>query len=74
MNNSPDKDNRKWLDYSSVGLMFPASIIVGFGLGYLLDSLFHTAPILMIVFLFYGIAAAFYNLFKVTRSDDFRKK
>lgn len=49
---------------ASVGLMFPASIIVGFVIGYFLDSIFKTEPILLIVFVIYGIIGAFINLFR----------
>ena len=56
---------------SSVGLMFPASILVGYLIGHLLDKIFNTDPVLMIIFVLYGIAAAFVNLFKHTKT---RKK
>lgn len=55
-------------DYSSVGLMFPASIAVGLAIGYFLDKQFDTAPLLLIIFTLYGVAAGFWNLFKITRT------
>ena len=61
---------RRMADYTSVGLMFPISIVVGFFMGYGLDALFHTSPILIIVFTLYGVAAGFINLFKVARRYD----
>ena len=57
-------------DYTSVGLMFPISIVVGFFMGYGLDTLFHTSPILTIILTLYGVAAGFINLFKVARRHD----
>jgi F0F1-type ATP synthase assembly protein I len=63
-------EKKKWADYSTVGLMFPASIAVGLAIGYFLDKLFHTSPYLLIIFTLYGIAAGFVNLFKVTKTLD----
>ena len=54
-------------DYSSAGLMFPASIVVGLAMGYFLDKQFGTEPILIIIFTLYGVAAGFWNLFKIAR-------
>jgi len=67
----PDPGERKrWAAYSTVGIMFPASIAVGLAFGYFLDKAFHTSPILTLVFCGYGIAAGFVNLFKVSRKYD----
>jgi ATP synthase protein I len=68
------EDKRKWADYSTVGIMFPASIAVGLAIGYFLDELLHTSPYLLIIFTLYGMGAGFYNLFKVTRKHDRAKK
>ena len=68
------EEKKKWADYSTVGLMFPASIAVGLAIGYFLDDLFHTSPYLLIIFTLYGIAAGFVNLFKVTKIHDKSKK
>lgn len=79
MNNEKkvDKENKKkWAVYSSVGLMFPVSIVVGAGMGYFLDKWLKTDPYLLVIFTLYGVAAAFWNLFKVTKrmSDANEKK
>lgn len=68
------EEKKKWADYSTVGIMFPASIAVGLAIGYFLDKLFHTSPYLLIIFTLYGIAAGFVNLFKVTKIHDKSKK
>lgn len=48
--------------YSTLGLQVAISILVGVGFGIYLDKVFGTAPILMLVFLGFGIAAAFRNI------------
>jgi F0F1-type ATP synthase assembly protein I len=40
----PLPDKKKWLAYSSAGLMFPSSILVGFAIGYFLDKWLKTDP------------------------------
>ncbi|MCP4217344.1 MAG: AtpZ/AtpI family protein [bacterium] len=63
------KEIKRSASYSSVGLMFPSSIAVGLAVGYFLDKWLNTAPYLLFIFLFYGIAAGFVNLFKVTNPE-----
>ncbi len=72
MNDKQAEEKKKLAAYSSVGLMFPASIAVGVGIGYFLDELFKTSPYLLIIFTLYGIAAGFVNLIKVTRQHEKR--
>lgn len=78
-NNSEKNDNdlkekRKWAEYSSIGLMFPASIAVGLAIGYFLDKLFNTNPYLLIIFTIYGVIAGFVNLIRITKQNGKRKK
>jgi ATP synthase protein I len=47
---------------STVGLSMALSIGIGALLGYYLDKKFHTSPWMFLVFLAFGIAAAFRNL------------
>lgn len=71
MARAPGKSGKsKWVEYSSVGLMFPASIIVGFFIGHFLDKWLKTDPWLTLVFILYGIAAGFANLFSQTRRRE----
>jgi len=70
---TPASDRKKWLAYSSAGLMFPSSILVGFAIGYFLDKWLKTDPYLTIIFIIYGILAGFVNLFAVSRPDDKKK-
>ena len=57
-------------DYASLGFMLPATTVVGYLLGLLLDHVFHTT-FLKIVFLILGIAAGFVEFIRiVTRKSD----
>jgi ATP synthase protein I len=69
----PSPDKIKWAAYTSAGLMFPSSIVVGFFIGYFLDKWLKTGPYLTVIFIIYGILAGFVNLFAVSRSDDKKK-
>jgi len=53
--------------------MFPASILVGFGIGYFLDKWLKTDPWLTVIFIIYGILAGFFNLFSQTRRHEPRE-
>ncbi len=58
-------------DLLNVGLVFPAAIAVGYGLGYLLDRWLGTGPWLAVILCIAGAAAAFINLFRVaSRLED----
>ena len=57
---------RLWLDVSVVGIQFPVAIGLGFFFGRWLDRQLGTDPWMMLVFLLFGIAAGFVNLFRIT--------
>jgi F0F1-type ATP synthase assembly protein I len=67
----PKKDNLPVQLGKYYGMIFilPAAVLVGFGLGFLLDKLFHTSY-LKIVFLFLGVAAGLIDLFRELTKDD----
>lgn len=56
------------------GLIFvlPAGALVGYGIGYGLDKLFHTG-FLKIVFLLLGVVAGMIDLFRELTKDDSAK-
>ena len=62
-----DNENKKLLrtlgHVSTVGLSMAISIAVGALIGHYLDTKFGTDPWLLIIFLGFGIAAAFRNLY-----------
>jgi F0F1-type ATP synthase assembly protein I len=72
-NKMPIKIQRHFND-TSLGIMFPAAIAIGFLIGYWLDHKLHTAPVLMIIFTAFGIAAGFINLFKIVKKSNAKKK
>ncbi|ADW19092.1 hypothetical protein Despr_2959 [Desulfobulbus propionicus DSM 2032] len=56
--------------YSQVGMTFVFSILIGFGMGWFLDNKVfggNTAPYLTFIFLAFGIAAGFKNLWDLNR-------
>ncbi len=66
---------RQLASYSQIGLTFVFSIFIGLGIGWYLDhKVFRekTTPYLTFIFLGFGIAAGFKNLWDLTRkmSDE----
>ncbi len=60
-------------DFGTVGMTVSFSIFIGVGIGYWLDhKVFkgRTEPWLTLIFLGLGIAAAFKNLYRMTRRKD----
>jgi len=63
-----DKKRRDWrniAEASSIGWMFPIAMGLGYLWGYGMDILFGTYPWLTGIFTFFGIIAAFINLFRI---------
>ena len=54
--------------YAYLAFLLPISTFVGYGIGYLLDKVFHT-NFLYLVFLLLGIAAGFIDLIRVISRD-----
>lgn len=54
----------RWALLTSVGIMFPVSITLGAAFGYYIDRKLGTLPWFSAIFLIFGIAAAFINLFR----------
>lgn len=60
-------------DFSTIGMAVAFSIFVGVGIGYFLDhKVFggRTSPWFTLIFLGFGVAAAFKNLFTMARRKD----
>jgi ATP synthase protein I len=52
-------------DLLTVGIMFPTCIAIGYGMGWMLDRWFGTQMVFKIIFLLFGMAAGFINLFRL---------
>jgi F0F1-type ATP synthase assembly protein I len=55
--------------YYGMIFILPAAVLVGFGIGYALDKVFHTG-FLKVVFLLLGVAAGILDLFRELSKDD----
>jgi ATP synthase protein I len=67
----PDSKYKQLGDLLSLGIMFPVCIAIGYGIGYFLDARFGTHSVFKAIFLLFGIAAAFINLFRtVNKVND----
>jgi F0F1-type ATP synthase assembly protein I len=64
MSESDRKQRSQLLTLSSVGLMFPVSITIGYYIGRTLDGWFHTGSKLMMAFVIFGVIGSFINLFQ----------
>lgn len=60
-------------DYSAATLELGLSVAIGAGLGYWLDSVFHTAPWLTLFWLLCGVVAGFRSLYRVVRRLEERE-
>lgn len=67
----PKKDSLPVQFGKYYGLIFvlPAAVLVGFGIGYALDKVFHTG-FLKIVFLLLGVAAGMIDLVRELTKDE----
>lgn len=55
--------------YSSLGFSVALSLFIGLFIGLWLDKVFNTTPILMFLFLGFGIAAGFVNIYRVIKRN-----
>lgn len=52
---------------SSIGIAIGVSTVLGYFFGRYLDGLFDTKPVLMIVFLLFGVAGGFWNAYQTIK-------
>ena len=53
-----------------ISIEFTAGVLVGFGIGYLLDQWLGTAPWFMVLFLLLGFASGAMNVYRVVKGLD----
>ena len=61
---------QNYADLLSIGIMLPTCVGIGYGIGYLLDRMAGTRMVFKLVFLLFGIAAGFINLFRIVNKVD----
>ena len=54
---------------SGIGLQLAASVLVGLGLGFVVDKLFHTSPWFLLLGLLLGIAAGGYSVVRMVMKE-----
>ena len=59
---------------SSVGISMVASILIGMAMGYYLDQWLGTKPWMLLIFLGFGIASGFRNIFILTSRELKRQR
>ena len=60
-------------DFSTIGLTLASCVFIGFGIGYYIDvKLFagRTKPWFMLIFLCFGVASGFLNLYRMAKRKD----
>lgn len=66
------------LQYSGLGIQLAVTIVVFFFIGYWLDGVFGTKPILMLVFTLMGFIGGFYSFFltiqNLSKQEEEEKK
>lgn len=73
MSNNRKEIMRLLADFSTIGMTVAFSIFIGVGIGYWLDhKVFdgRTSPWLTLIFLGFGVVAAFKNLYSMARRKD----
>ena len=70
MDDKKRREYRSLLEASAIGWMFPIAIALGYLWGWGMDKWFGTGPWLTVIFTFFGIVAAFINLFRMAGKND----
>jgi ATP synthase protein I len=58
---------------SGIGIQFAASVLVGLGLGWFLDRVFHTSPWLLLAGIILGIAGGGYSVVRMALKEMNRR-
>ena len=57
-----------------MGTELVSGVLIGCGLGYLLDKIFNSNPVMLIIFSIFGAAAGFVNMYRFVKQQDKRKE
>jgi len=67
----PKSTARELAYYSSIGLSIAFAVFIGLFIGVALDRYFDTTPVFTLIFLAFGVGAAFSNIIRaIRRSQD----
>ena len=73
-----NKGNKPWLRdlqrYGNIGIDFAITVLVGFGIGYMLDRWLHTTPLFMIVGVLWGVVSSFFSLYRKIKEEEDKEK
>lgn len=70
-----ERQSKVWAQvayYSSLGFILPASAVAGYVVGWLLDSWFHTSPVLAVLMGFLGGAGGFVEVLTLLKRAEKR--
>ena len=71
----PGKQADLWAQvafYSGLGFILPAGAVAGYVLGWLLDRVLHTSPVLAIVMGFLGVAGGIVEVLRILNREEKR--
>ncbi|WP_218048613.1 AtpZ/AtpI family protein [Curvivirga aplysinae] len=63
-------DNRGLSFAVRIGTEFVAALLIGVGIGYVLDTWLDTKPLFLIIFFLFGSASGFMNVYRVVNGMD----
>jgi ATP synthase protein I len=58
------------LDASALGINFVLCVLIGVGIGYLIDSFIKTFPLFSLIFLIAGFAAGIREIFRFLKKEE----
>ena len=74
---SSEKGSSTYIGAAHIGIRIAADLLsgiaVGAGIGYVLDKVFDTRPYLFAVFLLFGGAAGFLNVYRMAKDEENKK-
>ncbi len=73
MTKNSGKRGKEYVEYvglSMVGMQTVVSVLIGFAIGYWIDKWLGTAPLFMILFVIFGVAAGFINVYRTMKKGQ----
>ena len=77
-NGSSEKSSSTHIGAAHIGVRIATDLLsgiaVGTGIGYVLDKIFDTRPYLFAIFLLFGGAAGFLNVYRMAKDEENKKR